>query len=259
MTAVASILYSAAQGLMTNLLRRLANRIALLTTRYVTDDRFELRRASHRFATETAPDTVEALVKRGIAQYFNRLPMYAALARDLTGTDLGDVVEFGELTRRSRGASRTGPGTSHPTIQKSTSRICTSTRRTASTPSCSTTSSSTCSGPNRRSPSARGSCVPVDASSQARRSWCRSTRHRTTTLAGRPPGCGYCSRRSSPMSTSSWGNREALQLLLQADAPHSWPTFDLAVKRWGETTTWRILTENEPAWPITVWAIAVKS
>lgn len=241
-------------------LRKVARRVATYATRYVTDDRFELHRPPRAVHLD-APPRAQDIVQGGIAVSFNRIAMYAGLAAKLHGTDLGDVVEFGGsnpalsrlLTYRSWNVTPNYPKVDITNLDRYTTNsidtvVLDNILEHVVDPAGALRECARVLRPGGHFIAAVPFLLPVHAIPDDFTRW---TRHGFRNLLA---------KELVNVQVDGWGSREAVALMIQVMTPEGgWPTFQLACERWGEAAAWRILSVNDEAWPIMIWAVAEKS
>ncbi|HVN40836.1 MAG TPA: methyltransferase domain-containing protein [Myxococcota bacterium] len=239
-------------------LRRAARWVARRATRYVTRDAFELQRPGRNSRrAEVTPPGVYDIVLDGIEMSFNRIPMYAGLARMLKGVDLGDVVEFGgsspSLSRlleyRSWNIAPNYPEVDIANLERYADASCDTVvldniLEHVSDPRRGLAECARVLQPGGRLIAAVPFLVPVHAAPDDYSRWT-------------PEGFARVLRNHfDRVVVEAWGNREALRLLIDSGAPEGWPTFEMARGLLGDARAWLLLHLNEQEWPITIWAVA---
>lgn len=241
------------------ILSRIVRRVARWSTLYLTQDRFELHKPTHTSEPSVAPD-VRRIVELGIEISFNRIPMYAGLARMLAGVDLGDVAEFGGsnpalsrlLTYRSWNVAPNYPEVDVTNLHQYQAGsvdtiVLDNILEHVLDPETAVRECARVLRPGGRLIAAVPFLVPIHAAPADYTRWT-------------PEGFRQLLGKSlAHVAAESWGNTEALELLIQSGAPHGWPTFALGCARWGMAPAIRVLSMNDPNWPITIWAIGTKA
>lgn len=240
------------------ILRRIARRVAAIATRYLTRDAFELQRPARISPPgKVSPPDLLDIVKDGIEEGFNRIPMYAGLARSLAGEDLGEVIEFGGsvpalsriLSYQSWNVAPNYPDVDIADLARYADACCDTIvldniLEHVAEPAKGLSECARLLRPGGRLIAAVPFLVPVHAAPSDFTRWT-------------PRGFENLLRKHfSEVSVEAWGNREALNLLIASGAPEGWPTFAMARGLLGDARAGLLLRLDEPDWPITIWAIA---